>query len=287
MSLSIQPADNNEAIGSLAALLTHSERLVVLTGAGCSTESGIPDYRDQHGAWKRTPPMYFQEFMGGHAARQRYWARSLIGWQQMRDVEPNAAHQVLAAWEQSGRLHTVITQNVDGLHQRAGSRAVIDLHGRLDEVECTHCHAVMPRHVIQHELETCNPRWAELQAPMAPDGDALLEIDFGTFVIPACSDCEGILKPAVVFFGESVPQQRVAAAFAAVESADALLVVGSSLMVFSGYRFVRTARQRGIATAIINRGRTRADAEVDLKIEGSCGEMLARLHELLPSAKNS
>jgi NAD-dependent SIR2 family protein deacetylase len=197
----------------------------------------------------------------------------------MRGVEPNVAHRVLAEWERAGRVHTLITQNVDGLHQRAGSRAVIDLHGRLDEVECMQCRTVTARRVTQEEMETRNPRWSERQAQMAPDGDALLEADFRSFEIPACEDCGGVLKPAVVFFGESVPRQRVTDAFAAVSSADALLVVGSSLMVFSGYRFVRTARERGIPTAIINRGQTRADGEVSLKLEGSCSEVLARLGE--------
>jgi NAD-dependent SIR2 family protein deacetylase len=281
MSSSAQSAGIDTHFESLVALLGRTERLVVLSGAGCSTDSGIPDYRDHRGAWKRTPPMYFQEFMGSHAARQRYWARALIGWRQMRDVQPNVAHRVLAEWEQAGRLSALITQNVDGLHQRAGSRAVIDLHGRVDRVECMQCHAATPRSEVQREMEMRNAHWARQDAAMGPDGDALLEADFGTFAVPECQDCGGVLKPAVVFFGESVPKQRVIDAFATLARADALLVVGSSLMVFSGYRFVRFARERGIATAILNRGRTRADGEVSLKIEGSCSAVLAQLHERL------
>ena len=271
----------DDSFESLAALLERTERLVVLSGAGCSTESGIPDYRDDRGAWKRTPLMYFQEFMGSHAARQRYWARALVGWRQMRDVQPNVAHRVLAAWEQAGRLDTLITQNVDGLHQRAGSRTVIDLHGRIDQVECVQCRAVMPRLGVQQEMELRNPSWVRQEAPLAPDGDALLETDFGTFDVPECRECGGVLKPAVVFFGESVPKQRVTDAFAAVARADALIVIGSSLMVFSGYRFVRFARERNLPLAIVNRGRTRADGEVTLKIDGDCGAVLAGLYDLV------
>lgn len=256
-------------------MLASSRRCVVLTGAGISTESGIPDYRDQNGAWKRSPPMSYQEFMGSRAARQRYWARALIGWRQFRGVDPNRAHHALARFEQAGVVHTVITQNVDGLHQRAGSRNVIDLHGRIDLVECLACKRLSAREFMQAQLAEINPDWTALHAEMAPDGDALLEhADFASFELPDCEHCAGPLKPAVVFFGENVPRQIVASAYEAVRSSDLLLVAGSSLMVMSGHRFVREARTLGIPIGVINLGRTRADGEVDVKVEASCGATL-------------
>jgi NAD-dependent SIR2 family protein deacetylase len=270
-----QLAAQTPALSQLADMLATSRRCVVLTGAGVSTESGIPDYRDHHGAWKRTPPMSYQEFIGSHAARQRYWARALIGWRQFRGVEPNRAHHALASLEQADVVNTIITQNVDGLHQRAGSNAVIDLHGRIDRVECLDCKRTTLREHMQAQLVACNPDWTALHAEMAPDGDALLEhADFARFELPACEHCAGPLKPAVVFFGESVPQQTVAHAYDAVRGADMLLVAGSSLMVMSGYRFVREAHSLGIPIGVINIGRTRADDVVHIKVEASCGDAL-------------
>jgi NAD-dependent SIR2 family protein deacetylase len=276
------PASGETHLDAVLELIARATRLVVLSGAGCSTESGIPDYRDEHGNWKRTPPMQYQQFIGSVAARQRYWARALAGWQAFRDVSPNRAHQVLARLEQSGRLDTLLTQNVDGLHQRAGSRNVIDLHGRIDAVECLQCARHWPRARVQQQLEQRNPHWVTRASSIAPDGDALMaETDFSSFCLVDCEHCEGMLKPAVVFFGESVPEERVRRAFAAVEGADALLVVGSSLMVFSGYRFVRSACERGIPVAIINLGRTRADAEVPIKIEAPCAVVLEDIERRL------
>lgn len=273
--IQLQDASSSMALQELANMLAASRRCVVLTGAGVSTESGIPDYRDLNGAWKRTPPMQYQEFIGSHAARQRYWARALIGWQQFRHVEPNRAHHALMQLQQAGVVHTIITQNVDGLHQRAGSHIVIDLHGRIDLVECLQCKRTLPRAQLQLQLAELNPQWASLTAEMAPDGDALLEhSDFASFKLPACEQCAGPLKPAVVFFGESVPKHSVDSAYEAVRKADLLLVAGSSLMVMSGYRFVREARALGIPIAVINLGRTRADDEVTIKVEESCGPAL-------------
>jgi NAD-dependent SIR2 family protein deacetylase len=269
---------------ALARLLAGSRRLVVLTGAGCSTESGIPDYRDVSGAWKRKPPMMFQEFIASSSARQRYWARACIGWRQFHGVSPGRSHHALARLEQAGRVDCVITQNVDGLHQRAGSRRVIDLHGRIDGVECLRCRAAFTRAEIQARLDALNPRWAEVHAAMGPDGDALLDEDaWQQFRLVDCENCQGALKPAVVFFGEAVPPGTVSAAYAALADADALLVAGSSLMVYSGYRFVRAACERGLPVAVVNLGTTRADAQVSLKVEASCGETLERLAETLAS----
>jgi NAD-dependent SIR2 family protein deacetylase len=251
-------------------------RLVVLTGAGCSTDSGIPDYRDPTGAWKRKPPVQQREFVGFHAVRQRYWARSLLGWRHFSKARPNAAHLALARLEAAGRVSHLITQNVDGLHQQAGSRAVTDLHGRLDEVECLSCKARVPRHAMQRMLESRNPAWSALSASHAPDGDADLEArDFSGFDVPACGACGGIMKPAVVFFGDSIPAACTQEALHQVQCADALLVVGSSLMVWSGFRLVREAAGRGIAVAALNLGVTRADELLQLKLAAPCGDTLA------------
>ncbi len=260
------------------AALVAGGRLVVLTGAGCSTESGIPDYRDEHGAWKRPPPMSYQEFAASAAARRRYWARGSIGWRRVRAVSPGRAHRALARLEAAGYVDCLITQNVDGLHQSAGSSQVIDLHGRLDTVRCMSCHASFARDQVQAQLDALNPDWVRRQAGTAPDGDADIDVSrCDEFRLVDCEHCGGPLKPAVVFFGEAVPQDTVARAFAALGRADALLVAGSSLMVYSGYRFVRAACERGLPVALLNRGATRADAQVRLKIEASCGEVLEHL----------
>ena len=251
-------------------------RLFILTGAGCSTESGIPDYRDSDGSWKRPPPVNFQAFMDSAAVRQRYWARSFVGWQHFRHARPNAAHEALARLERHGRVEMLLTQNVDGLHQAAGSTQVIDLHGRLDRVRCMECHSLGPREELQAELMRLNPEWARLQGNAAPDGDADLEgLSFGEFAVPSCARCGGVLKPDVVFFGESVPRRRVEAALQGLQRSDAVLVVGSSLMVYSGFRFVQTAAQAGKPVAAINLGRTRADQMLTLKVSAPCAAALA------------
>ncbi|MBS75822.1 NAD-dependent protein deacetylase [Variovorax sp.] len=272
----------NATAAALADFATRHRKLFVLTGAGCSTESGIPDYRDARGEWKRPAPVTYQAFMGEEATRRRYWARSLIGWPTMALARPAAAHLALARLEAAGRVGLLLTQNVDGLHEAAGSRATIDLHGRIDTVRCMGCERRQPRAQLQRELRARNPRWAALEARAAPDGDADLEgHDFSAFDVPACAHCGGLLKPDVVFFGESVPRERVAAAFAALEAADAVLVAGSSLMVYSGFRFVQAAAAAGKPVAAVNLGRTRADALLALKVERPVGESLAALAEAL------
>jgi NAD-dependent SIR2 family protein deacetylase len=260
----------------LQAFIEAHPRLFVLTGAGCSTDSGIPDYRDTNGGWKRPQPVTYQAFMGEQATRQRYWARSLVGWRRFGRAQPNATHHALARLEQQGHITALLTQNVDGLHQAAGQQKVIDLHGRLDEVRCMQCTQRLPRHTFQQELVQLNPDWALLDAGDAPDGDADLEgRDFSTFRIPPCPACGGVLKPDVVFFGENVPRDRVDAAITSLNNADAMLVVGSSLMVFSGYRFAAAASRDGKPIAAINLGRTRADPLLSLKVEQSCADALA------------
>ena len=255
-------------------------RLFVLTGAGCSTASGIPDYRDERGEWKRTPPVTYQAFVGDPATRQRYWARSLLGWPRVAAAKPNAAHRALAALEAQGRCELLLTQNVDGLHQAAGSRSVIDLHGRLDGVVCLACGASSGRSRLQDRLAHANPAWLDLEAGTAPDGDADLEgRDFGMFQVPACEDCGGLLKPDVVFFGENVPRARVDAAMAHLADADAMLVVGSSLMVYSGLRFVQAAVRRDMPVAAVGLGRTRADELLRFRVAAPCGDALGFLLE--------
>jgi NAD-dependent SIR2 family protein deacetylase len=263
---------------ALQEFIDCSRRLFVLTGAGCSVSSGIPDYRDADGAWKRAPPVTFQAFMAQEATRRRYWARSLIGWRRIGGAQPNDAHRALARLEAIGKSEILLTQNVDRLHQAAGSEAVIDLHGRIDQVRCMGCDDVSPRQALQERLERLNPDWLALEAVVAPDGDADLDgVDFSTFAVPACRHCGGVLKPDVVFFGENVPRPRVEAAMRRLDDAEAMLIVGSSLMVYSGFRFVEAAARAGKPIAAINLGRTRADPLLALKVEANCEEALAFL----------
>lgn len=270
----------NTDLDSVRAFIEGHARLFVITGAGVSTGSGIPDYRDANGEWKRTPPVTFQAFTGDDTTRRRYWARSLIGWSYFRRARPNAVHRALAALEAKGKIELLLTQNVDGLHQAAGSRRVIDLHGRLDAVRCLGCEARTPREDFQRELLARNPGWVGLDAGIAPDGDADLEgRDFASFDVPDCATCGGMLKPDVVFFGENVPRERVVEANLRLSRSDAVLVVGSSLMVWSGFRFVRAAARDGLPVAAINLGRTRADELLSLKLETSGAEALAFLLE--------
>lgn len=265
-------------VDDLALFIGRARRLVVLTGAGCSTESGIPDYRDVDGEWKHRRPVQFADFVGDEYVRQRYWARSLVGWRRVEGAEPNAAHRALARLEQAGAVHWLVTQNVDGLHQRAGSRRITDLHGRIDRVVCLDCGRLDTRDALQGRLVAENPEWADLDAASAPDGDAFLEgRDFRAFRVPCCAACGGMLKPDVVFFGEGVPKRRVGTVMDRLEASDALLVVGSSLMVWSGYRFARLAAERGLPVAAVNLGRTRADHLLSLKVNARCGEVLASL----------
>jgi NAD-dependent SIR2 family protein deacetylase len=269
----------------LSDFIARSKRLVVLTGAGCSTESGIPDYRSPGGAWSRHKPIQYNAFVRSAEVRRFYWARSFRGWPRFERARPNAAHRALAELESRGRVHQLITQNVDDLHQEAGSRAVVQLHGRNRVVVCLDCRAETPRAEMQERLAQLNAQWLASavwerleadDADFAPDGDAeLAEAIVGGFQVPPCRRCDGPLKPAVVFFGESVPADKVSHAMNRLDEADALLVAGSSLTVWSGYRFVKRAADRGLPIAIVNIGPTRADDLATLKIERKCGEVLA------------
>ena len=273
------PRGGDDGIDRLRAFVGRHRRLFILTGAGCSTGSGIPDYRDEAGEWKRKPPVRHQEFVADPAVRARYWARSMIGWIPMGHAQPNAAHVALAQIERAGGVLQLVTQNVDGLHQKAGSESVIDLHGRIDQVVCLACDARSPREALQRRLVQANPAYEGLAAGQAPDGDADLErTDFSDFAVPSCDACgAGILKPDVVFFGANVPESRVRRSIEALDAADALLIVGSSLMVWSGYRFAVRAAEQGKPIAAINRGRTRADALLAFKVDDDAGQVLSQL----------
>ena len=263
---------------ALADFIDRHPRVLVLTGAGMSTASGIPDYRDKDGVRRGKAPVQGPEFRKLDAVRRRYWARSMVGYPTLALAEPNAGHRALAALGADGRLGGLMTQNVDGLHQQAGSTSVIELHGNIHKVVCLDCHASFARAFVQGQLLDANPAMAGIAAHALPDGDAQLEPEsLADFQIPWCVHCGGMLKPDVVFFGDGVPAERTARALAQMDSADALLVVGSSLIVFSGYRFCRLAAQAGKPIAAVNLGKTRADDLFSFKVEASAERVLPAL----------
>ncbi len=273
-------------MNALVDLVRASERLVVLTGAGCSTESGIPDYRSPGGAWTRHKPIQYAAFVRSAEVRRLYWARSFRGWPRFEAARPNDAHRALAELEARGRVHQLITQNVDDLHQEAGSRAVVQLHGRNRLVVCLDCNGEFPRARVQERLAEANAEWLHEtnhlrgdEADFAPDGDANVAAGVvGRFRVVECERCGGVLKPAVVFFGESVPRDKVELSMKRVDEADALLVAGSSLTVWSGFRFVKRAHERGIPIGIVNIGPTRADDLATVKVERKVGAVLVELY---------
>ncbi|MFO0676134.1 MAG: NAD-dependent protein deacetylase [Polyangiaceae bacterium] len=251
-------------------------RIAVLTGAGVSTDSGIPDYRSPTALARPRRPIQGPEFVRSEALRRRYWARSMVGWERFRDAKPGPSHAALAALERDGALVGLVTQNVDRLHRAAGSRDVVELHGALAEVICLDCGVRESRDEVQARMRTENPDWIDGAAPLAPDGDADLDdAALAGFRMPSCPACRGVLKPDVVFFGHNVDKRIVDRAYAIVDAADALLVAGTSLAVFSGYRFLVRAADRGIPVAIVNRGPVRGEDRASLKIEAPTGETLA------------
>jgi len=258
---------------------------LVLTGAGISTPSGIPDYRDSEGVRRGRQPMMYQEFLAAPESRRRYWARAMLGWPRVRQAQPNAAHKALADLQRQGRISGLITQNVDTLHDQAGSRDVIELHGSLHWVVCLDCGQRSARDDIQQRMVAQNPYLTGVDAVQAPDGDTLLDPAFeARFQTPQCPFCAGErMKPDVVFFGENVAQPTAARAMAAAESAEGLLVVGSSLMAYSAFRLCRVIADRGKPLMAINLGKTRADDLLDLKIEASCEQLLPLLAQHLSS----
>ncbi len=268
------------ADGSLAALtgLVAAGDVLVLSGAGLSTESGIPDYRGPTGRARRAQPMTYQAFTSGAASRQRYWARSHLGWRHIARAAPNAGHQAVAELDRRGLLTPIITQNVDGLHQAAGARSVVELHGSLDRVVCLGCGERTARGLLEQRLDRANPAWAAEEIRINPDGDAVLSDDqvLG-FRVVDCTGCGGLLKPDVVFFGENVPPPRVRECYGLVDRAAMLLVLGSSLTVMSGLRFVRRAAQLGRPVVIVNQGETRGDEHAQFTVDAPLGETLTEL----------
>lgn len=268
-------------VATLAAAL-RGKALCVLTGAGCSTESGIPDYRGPETRRRARDPILGKDFHRSAEVRRRYWARSMIGFERFKEAKPNPAHHAIAAMERAGMLTGLITQNVDGLHLDAGSRRVIELHGAIREVVCLRCGALTERSALQTRLVAMNPGLGARTAAIAPDGDADLPTSLiEGFEVPDCLACDGPLKPKVVFFGENVAKPVVEEAYAMVERAEALLVVGSSLAVFSGYRFVLAASKRGIPIGIVNMGPARGDDLAHVRVDGRAGEMIPALSRAL------
>ena len=259
--------------------LVYAGGVVVLSGAGLSTESGIPDYRGPSGTQRRHAPMTFQTFVGSAEARRRYWARSYLGWRQIARARPNAGHRAVAELQSAGLLDGIITQNVDGLHQAAGAAGVIELHGGLDLVVCLDCGIRDTRVRLDERLRAANGAFSARVATINPDGDAeLTDAELDAFVPVGCGYCSSeLLKPDVVFFGESVPRPRVEACFELVEAARSVLVLGSSLTVMSGLRFVRRAAALDIPIAIVNQGATRGDELATVKVDGALGQVLSTL----------
>ncbi|MEO5951361.1 MAG: NAD-dependent protein deacetylase [Chloroflexia bacterium] len=271
-AFNLKEQDIVNLVTPLANALARSQRLVALTGAGISTESGIPDYRGPQGTWAKHTPIYYADYVRNAAVRRRYWARSLNGYSRFRDAQPNAGHVALAEMERKGRLHHLITQNVDRLHAKAGSKRMTELHGENSTVQCIACDFREPRPETQKRLEWDN-RHLRLPADEVGDGEGV--------IVPTCPKCGGWLKPAVVFFGESIPPEKTELTIQAIEECDALLVVGSSLTVWSGYRLARATRAGGKPLYILNMGETRADPDATMKVEVPAGAALTLISEYL------
>lgn len=267
---------------ALAAWITAHAPILILTGAGCSTASGIPAYRDQYGTWDKPAPIQHLDFLRSEAARRRYWGRSLVGWPRFAAARPNAAHRSIARLLETGFARSVVTQNVDRLHQKAGTASTLDLHGRLDRVVCVACGHRLARSDMQAQLSEINPDFDPACRGAAPDGDTALAPDATErLVVPDCPACGGILKPDVVFFGDAVPKPRVEQTLRRLNEAHGLLVIGSSLAVFSGYRYCRAAAGSGKALAIVNVGKTRADRQAQLRIARHCESLLPAVLQVL------
>lgn len=268
-------------LNRLIDFVASSQSLLLLSGAGLSTSSGIPAYRDREGVRRGRAPIQGQEFLKSELTRKRYWARSMVGWPALANAEPNAGHKAIADLQVRRKISGVITQNVDGLHSRAGNANVLELHGNIHSVICLNCGSRFSRRLIQFVLEKQNPSFVETTASSAPDGDAYLEAEFIHFQVPHCLNCEGTLKPDIVFFGDGVPRWRTEEAEAKLLEADGILVIGSSLMVYSGYRLCKIAAQANKLIAAVNLGKTRADELMAIKIEGAAEHFLPLLAQSL------
>ncbi|XP_051828889.1 NAD-dependent protein lipoamidase sirtuin-4, mitochondrial isoform X1 [Antechinus flavipes] len=272
------PPLDPEKVKELQRFILLSKRLLVITGAGVSTESGIPDYRSEKvGLYARTDrrPIQHVDFVRSAKIRQRYWARNFVGWPQFSSHQPNAAHLTLSSWERLGKLYWLVTQNVDALHTKAGSRRLTELHGCMHRVLCLHCGVQTPRQALQDRFEALNATWEAKAHGVAPDGDVFLTEDqVRSFQVPSCAKCGGPLKPDVVFFGDTVNHDKVDFVHMRVKEADAILVVGSSLQVYSGYKFILAAHEKKLPIAILNIGPTRSDQFACLKLDFRCAELL-------------
>ena len=279
-------ANNVTKLDDLVRFVQQHPRLLVVTGAGCSQASGIPTYRDTEGEWQRSTPIQHNDFIGKLSVRKRYWARSYSGWPSIRNAVPNDAHTCLSKLETMGSIDTLVTQNVDGLHQAAGQKKVVNLHGRLSEVVCMECGELSDREELQSRFNFYNSNLTVGFESLQPDGDASLDHNVeseitSSLVIPDCESCKGMLKPNVVFFGGTVPRKTVEGIYNAMDNVNALLVVGSSLMVYSGYRFCKRAKALGLPIAAINQGKTRADDLLNLKVDDDCVSVLSHLASAL------
>lgn len=270
-----------DALERLQDLVQASRRLLVMTGAGISTESGIPDYRSEDvGLYARSKnrPIQYKDFIKSDSKRQRYWARNFVGWPKFGFHSPNRNHEILSSWEALGKIHWLITQNVDALHYKAGSKKVTELHGSSHRVQCLSCDAVIPRQKLQKTFKLLNPDFDVEAVEFAPDGDVqLTDEQVQDFVVPPCASCGGVLKPEIIFFGDNVPQTTKDFCFKKLEGSDLFLVLGSSLFVYSGYRFALKAHELGIPVGISNIGPTRADHLAEVRVGGLCSEVLSRI----------
>ncbi len=266
----------------VSEFIMRHQRILLLTGAGVSTASGIPSYRDADGEWKHQRPIEYRDFIKHLSTRQRYWARAYVGWKIFNRAEPNPAHHAIAQLESMGKLSLTITQNVDGLHQRAGTQRLIEMHGSLARVGCLTCQRQISRSQMQARLLEKNPVLVEFSAPLGPDGDAKLENNkFEQLELPACEFCGGTFKPTVVFFGEALARDTVKDCDSAITQSDAMLVVGSSLVVFSGFRLVRDASQLEMPVLLLNQGKTRADNIITHKVQQDCAVALSQAVQLM------
>ncbi|XP_049589329.1 NAD-dependent protein lipoamidase sirtuin-4, mitochondrial isoform X1 [Syngnathus scovelli] len=275
---------DTQSLQLLQDFVTRATKLFAISGAGLSTESGIPDYRSEGvGLYARTDrrPMQHVEFVRSAKSRQRYWARNFLGWPQFSSHQPNAAHRALQHWEVQGKLHWLVTQNVDALHSKAGQKRLTELHGCAHRVMCLGCGSISAREELQRRFVELNPDWRAQAGAVAPDGDVFLEDELAlNFRVPSCEVCGGTLKPEVTFFGDSVNKDTVQFVHNKLAESDAVLVIGTSLQVYSGYRFLLAASDRNIPVAIVNIGPTRADHLAQLKVRGRCGEVLSIIQPL-------
>nr|XP_027209944.1 NAD-dependent protein deacylase Sirt4-like [Penaeus vannamei]XP_027209945.1 NAD-dependent protein deacylase Sirt4-like [Penaeus vannamei] len=271
----------NWAVDQMQEFVDNHRKIFVLTGAGISTESGIPDYRSEGVGLYATSnkrPVQFKTFMDSAKARQSYWARNYIGWPRFSTFQPNITHLTLAEWEKKGKIQCVVTQNVDRLHHKAGSTKVHELHGTAFNVICMSCSKMVDRHSFQSRLRILNPHMSSHSSEIRPDGDVeLTEEEVNQFQVPPCKHCGGIMKPYIVFFGDNVPKDRVERVKQELSESDGLLVLGSSLFVYSGYRFILQAVDMGIPLCAVNIGTTRADKHLDFRISARCGEVLPQI----------